>query len=192
MNLRFCLLFMASLWLGRCWEAPGFCHDYDCPVYTLVKAYESFEERSYAASRWITTDVESTKEDSIRGGIWKLYEFMQGENEEGRKITMTRPVLVSVKNQGNVSISLFISADVVLPQPNDKTIKNKNMPAATVYVREFDGFASETDALENMETLKADLQAAGKPFDDTRFEAVGYDGPFVLINRHNEIWIYAD
>lgn len=63
---------------------------------------------------------------------------------------------------------------------------------AFISIREFGGIASEADALENMETLKEDLQAAGKPFDDTRFEAVGYDGPLVFINRHNEIWIYAD
>lgn len=55
-------------------------------------------------------------------------------------MVMTRPVVVSVneatENGGNqVSISFFISAGVVLPEPNDETIKKKVLAAATVYVR---------------------------------------------------------
>ncbi|KAB5581654.1 hypothetical protein PHYPO_G00178240 [Pangasianodon hypophthalmus] len=196
MNLQFCLLFMASLSLGGCWEAPWFCHGHECPVYTVVNTYEGFEERRYNASQWITTDIPSTREKDIQDGFWKLYYFMQGKNKEGKEIAMTRPVVVSVseavENGGRqVSISFFINADIVLPKPNDETIKNKDLPAATVYVRVFDGIASEADAIENVEKLKEYLQAAGKPFDSTRFEAAGYDAPWDLINRHNEVWIYA-
>lgn len=57
--------------------------------------------------------------------------------------------------------------------------------------RVFGGFATENDAFENVEELKKDLQAAGKPFDGIRFEAVGYDAPWKLVNRHNEVWVYA-
>lgn len=57
--------------------------------------------------------------------------------------------------------------------------------------RVFDGIASEADALENVKKLKEDLQAAKKQFDGTMFEAAGYDAPWILINRHNEVWIYA-
>lgn len=57
-----------------------------------------------------------------------------------KEITMTRPVVVSVGEEvengaSQVSISFFISADVVLPEPNDKTIRQKHLPAATLYVR---------------------------------------------------------
>ncbi|KAI5107980.1 heme-binding protein soul2 precursor [Silurus meridionalis] len=191
-----CVLFMACFSLGGCWEAPWFCHDYICPAYTVVNTYESFEERLYEASQWITTDISSTKGSDVQEGFWKLYDFMQGENKEGMKITMTRPVLVSVlegveNGDSQVSVSFFISADIVLPEPNDETIKYKNLPSATVYVRVFDGFASEVNGLENVDKLKKDVQAAGKLFDKTRFEGAGYDSPWTLINRHNEVWIYA-
>lgn len=58
----------------------------------------------------------------------------------GKTIVMTRPVVVSVneavENGGSrVSISFFISQDTDLPEPNDETIKVKDLPAATVYVR---------------------------------------------------------
>ncbi|XP_026992023.1 heme-binding protein soul2 [Tachysurus fulvidraco] len=196
MDLRFCLLFMASVSLGGCWEAPWFCHDYDCPVYTVVNTYGSFQERRYDASQWITTDIASTGVNDIQAGFWKLYYFMQRKNKDGNEIVMTRPVVVSVneatENGGTrVSISFFISAGVVLPEPNDDTIKKKDLPAATVYVREFGGIANEEDVNENVQKLKEDLKVAGKQFDGTRFEAAGYDAPWVLVNRHNEVWIYA-
>ncbi|XP_053477392.1 heme-binding protein soul2 [Ictalurus furcatus] len=192
MNLRFCLLFMASLSLGGCWEAPWFCHGYECPVYTVVGTYESFEERLYNASQWITTDVASTRDTDILNGLWKLYNFMQE-----KEIAMARPAVVSVSQaveNGSsqvVTISFFIGAAIVLPEPHDQTIKYKVLPAAKVFVRVFDGIASEANAVENVEKLKADLQAAGKPFDGTRFKVAGYESPMILINRHNEAWIYA-
>lgn len=57
-----------------------------------------------------------------------------------KKITINRPVVVSVskavENGGSqMSISFFISANTVLPEPNDETIRIKELPAATVYVR---------------------------------------------------------
>lgn len=57
--------------------------------------------------------------------------------------------------------------------------------------RVFGGFATDIDAFENVNELKKDLQAAGKLFDGTRFEAAGYDSPWTLFDRHNEVWIYA-
>ncbi|KAG7333999.1 hypothetical protein KOW79_002406 [Hemibagrus wyckioides] len=192
MNLRFCLLLMASVSLGGCSEAPSFCLGYDCPVYTVVNTYESFEERLYEPSQWITTDIASTRASDVQKGFWKLYYFMQGKNKDGKKIT-SRPVVVSVNDasENGVSISFFISAGIVLPEPNDETIKKKDLPASRVYVRVFGGIATEDDAIENVQKLKKDLQVAGKPFDDTRFEAAGYDALWKLVNRHNEVWVYA-
>lgn len=58
----------------------------------------------------------------------------------GKKIPMTRPVVVSVNEAAEngsmqVSISFFISADIVLPEPKDEIIRTKDLTAATVYVR---------------------------------------------------------
>ncbi|KAK3573005.1 hypothetical protein QTP86_012260 [Hemibagrus guttatus] len=156
----------------------------------------SFEERRYEASQWITTDIASTRASDVQAGFWKLYYYMQGKNKDEKETVTTRPVVVSVneasENGGKqVSISFFISTGIVVPEPNDETIRKKDLPAATVYVRVFGGIATEEDAIENVQKLKEDLQVAGKPFDGTRFEAAGYDAPWILVNRHNEVWVYA-
>ncbi|XP_051946140.1 heme-binding protein 2-like [Xyrauchen texanus] len=178
-----------------CWEAPWFCHGRECPMYTVVHEYEGFEERIYDTSHWITTDIASTDRDDISEGFWKLYYFNQGENKEQREIPMTRPVVVSVKEadsigERQVSISVFQS-DTNIPDPNDETIRKTVIPGSTVYVRSFGGIASDADALDNAQRLKADLKAAGKQFDENKFDAAGYDAPWDLINRHNEVWIHA-
>lgn len=118
-----------------------------------------------------------------------------------------------------VSISVFQS-DTDIPEPNDTTIRKTVVPAGTVYVRlvisvkndsqkqfiycfsfkyyvfaghyrSFGGMASDEDALENVQQLREDLRAAGKEFIENRFDAAGYDAPWDLINRHNEVWVRA-
>ncbi|XP_077093060.1 heme-binding protein soul2 [Siphateles boraxobius] len=179
----------------ECWEAPWFCHGHECPMYTLVKEYQAFEERSYDVSYWIATDIASTSQSDIKDGFWKLYYFNQGQNNESKEIAMTRPVLVSVKEadgtgERQVSISVFQS-DSDIPEPIDTTIRKTVVPGGTVYVRSFSGLASDQDALENVQQLKEDLRAAGKEFIENRFDAAGYDAPWDLINRHNEVWVHA-
>ncbi len=36
-----------------------FCHGLDCPQYSVVDTTDAWEEREYAASTWVTTEVQS-------------------------------------------------------------------------------------------------------------------------------------
>jgi len=42
--------------------------------------------------------------------------------------------------------------------------------------------------LEKASELAELLQTAGVDFDPESYESCGYDPPFRLLNRHNEIW----
>ncbi|XP_072533083.1 heme-binding protein soul2 [Salminus brasiliensis] len=191
-SVALCLLFVVPHPLGECWDAPWFCHGHECPEYSVVKTYDNFEERLYKSSRWITKDIASAQKGDVTDGFWKLYNFLQGENDEKRVVPTTRPGLVSVNEAtSKVSVAFYIAPDTVLPKPNDETIREENRPSGTIYIRVFGGVASESDAVENRAKLTDDLKAAGKLFDDTRYEGAGYDSPWNLINRHNEVWIYA-
>ncbi|NP_001139159.1 heme-binding protein soul2 precursor [Danio rerio] len=177
----------------ECWQAPWFCHQKDCPVYTVVNQYGEIEERNYEMSNWITTDILSTGKDDVSTGFWKLYYFIQGQNKENKQIAMTRPVVVSVKDGAEgrrVSISVF-QQDPNIPDPVDTTIRKTVVPAGTVYVRSFGGWPSDQDAQDNVQKLKEELKAAGKQFIEDQFEAAGYDSPLELLNRHNEVWVHA-
>ncbi|KAG9275409.1 heme-binding protein 2-like [Astyanax mexicanus] len=196
LSVALCFLIVVSHPLGECWEAPSFCHELQCPEYTVVNTYDNFEERHYQPSQWITQDIPSIHKDDVTAGFWKLYNFLQGENNEKKVIPTTRPGLVSVNEdpgsgKPKVSVSFFIAPNTVLPKPNVETIKVENRPSATIYVRVFGGFASEDDARKNRAMLTKDLKAEGKQFNDKRYEGAGYDPPWNLFNRHNELWIYA-
>lgn len=39
--------------------APWFCHNLDCPSYTVIDTADDFETRSYPAGVWASTDVEA-------------------------------------------------------------------------------------------------------------------------------------
>jgi len=61
-----------------------------------------------------------------------------------------------------------------------------------VYVKQFGGFAKKAVWLENALALGDSLTKDGKKFQKDHFFSAGYDSPFKLFNRHNEIWFLAE
>lgn len=58
-----------------------------------------------------------------------------------------------------------------------------------VYPRTYGGFANEKSKREELQKLMESLRREGVPFVDKPFYAVGYDSPFKLFNRRNEVWV---
>ncbi|XP_031435072.1 heme-binding protein 2-like isoform X2 [Clupea harengus] len=177
------------------WKAPWFCHGDDCPQFTVVHTYEGFEERFYHASHWITVDIGITTHEKVKKAISKLFLYTKGENEEKKNVKLPWPLILSVEgdeDENHGSLSWPVPVGTHLPKPNDATIRETDMPAATVYVRSFGGVILETNMLENLKKLMESIKAAGKSFVPDKFVAAGYDPPLRLVNRHNEIWIFAD
>lgn len=187
-----CLVCLAGV---SAWQAPWFCHGDDCPEFSVLDTNEDFEERFYKASHWITSDVASTDKEEATKALWKLYHYTKGENEENANVDLPWPAIFLVEEEGDekhVSVSWPVPPGTHLPKPNDPTIRETHLPAGTVYVRSFSGMASEADGYANVDKLKASLKAAGKSFNPDRFVAAGYDPPVRLINRHNEVWVFAE
>ena len=62
----------------------------------------------------------------------------------------------------------------------------------TLYVcRSFGGFAHESDYVTNARELADALPASAK-YDKSYFYSAGYDSPFALFNRHNEVWFITE
>ncbi|XP_069463635.1 heme-binding protein 2-like [Ambystoma mexicanum] len=179
--------------------SPRFCRSRDCPKYELVKQYSTFEERHYEASRWVSTDIGMESYSSaIMHGFWRLFHYISGKNAEGKKIPMTVPVLVHVLPDGkglspNITMSFFVPfAEEKPPTPNDTALYLTSLPVQTVYVKSFGGFAFKSDYIDKAKSLSEELKALGKAFKEDSFLTAGYDAPFMLINRHNEVWYIAE
>lgn len=57
--------------------------------------------------------------------------------------------------------------------------------------RSFGGFAKYEDGINELNSLKEELRTAGKQFIENEFDAAGYDAPWDLTYRHNEVWLRA-
>lgn len=63
-------------------------------------------------------------------------------------------------------------------------------PAFFTSTRSFGGFASPEKYAEEADTLAKTLRNRGQPFHEDFFYTAGYDSPFKLFNRHNEVWYF--
>ena len=110
---------------------------------------------------------------------------------------MTRPVMTRVK----VSQELFCESDYLMhffvshslqkdtPKPTSPKVKLIEYPETFAYVRSFGGFSTSKNLRENGAKLYAALQKDKIPYDDSEYLYAGYDAPYKLTNRHNEIMV---
>lgn len=182
-------------------DSPWFCHDLDCPKFTLVKNItDDVQLRKYAAGKWASTVVTGVKYDkAVAAGFWRLFKYISGNNEEQQQVEMTAPVTVRViPSQGpfcedNFTISFFVPFDFQShpPQPSDEEVYIESRPALEVYVSSFGGWATGATYLTHAAELTEMLEDAGHPIVTDHFYTAGYDSPFRLLGRHNEVWILA-
>ncbi|XP_063774225.1 heme-binding protein 2-like [Pseudophryne corroboree] len=177
-------------------EPPSFCK-LDCPKYQLVEQYDKFEHRIYEESRWVTTSLNA---DHYMFGIMNsfrhLFKYISGENSEGLKINMTVPVLTVVPlikpPTVNATMSFFVPHALENPPtPSDPAVYLKNSPPMSVYVKTFGGYAFDYTYSKKAKALAEELRTLGLQFDDSFVLRAGYDAPFKLFDRHNEVWFLA-
>eukprot|EP00199_Chlamydomonas_sp_CCMP681_P005748 CAMPEP_0119102292 /NCGR_PEP_ID=MMETSP1180-20130426/1079_1 /TAXON_ID=3052 ORGANISM="Chlamydomonas cf sp, Strain CCMP681" /NCGR_SAMPLE_ID=MMETSP1180 /ASSEMBLY_ACC=CAM_ASM_000741 /LENGTH=226 /DNA_ID=CAMNT_0007086547 /DNA_START=24 /DNA_END=704 /DNA_ORIENTATION=- len=185
-------------------NAPWFCHDIDCPAYNVSQVVGTeIELRSYPAGLWISTNVSGvsyTKATST--GFLRLFEYISGANEHGTKIAMTAPVrnrLVPGPGpfcEDFFTISFFMPFEYQNgtqqpPAPNRDTVFVDPSPAASYWVYSYAGYTSESKIVEKAADMLEQLDAVGASYDASYYYSAGYDAPFRILNRHNELWVPA-
>ncbi|XP_021567153.1 heme-binding protein 2, partial [Carlito syrichta] len=158
----------------------------------------SYEIRHYGPAKWVSTSVESMDWDSaIQTGFTKLNSYIQGKNEKEMKIKMTAPVMSYVEpgsgpfSESTITISLYIPSEQQFdpPRPSESDVFIEDRAEMTVFVRSFDGFSSAQKNQEQLLTLASILREDGKVFDEKVYYTAGYNSPFKLLNRNNEVWL---
>jgi len=127
-----------------------------------------------------------------------LYRYIIGLNEDNLEIEMTRPVINKMIPQRRTrkydeEMCFYLGQEYDTkepPRPLDRKLDIKELEEMTFYVREYGGFSlSHEDIAKEYNQLKFDLR--GKLYDENIFYSVGYNSPFTMQNRRNEIWIEA-
>ncbi|XP_066103968.1 heme-binding protein 2 [Saccopteryx bilineata] len=158
----------------------------------------SYEIRQYGPAKWVSTSVESMDWDSaIQTGFTRLNSYIQGKNDKETKIKMTAPVMSYVEpgsgpfSESTITISLYIPSEQQSdpPRPAESDVFIEDRAEMTVFVRSFDGFSSAQKNQEQLLTLASILREEGKVFDEKVYYTAGYNSPFNLLNRNNEVWL---
>ncbi|MDO8953196.1 MAG: heme-binding protein, partial [Draconibacterium sp.] len=113
-----------------------------------------------------------------------------GGNEENQQIAMTSPVRMSGNEKLN-TMSFVLPSEMEfdkLSVPKNKNVKlHKSKPIYTASVR-FGGYAREAEIAKHREKLAEILKQLNIQH-TSQFEFLGYNSPFDMINRRNEVQV---
>jgi len=193
---------LLPIYRGSKLNAPWFCHDLDCPAFTVEDedVAPDIELRSYPAAQWVSTNITDARYDEAsRSGFLKLYKYISGDNEGGKQIEMTAPIKVHVipgaspeiKDQFKVSFFVPMSLQGSAPKPNDAKVYLVDTQAGKYFVYSYPGFTYESKVMDKLYTALEGLNKTDYKYDASSFFTASYDSPIRLINRHNEVWIPA-
>ena len=156
--------------------------------YVVKKKYSTFEIRNYEATLFTSVQLSGNKyKDASSKGFSILAGYIFGGNEKNEKIAMTSPVAMSLEDSMTMMFMVPKKFNKeTLPQPNQSQIKFKEEPAKTVAAITFGGWANDETIANYKEQLKAALNAEGIAYTN-KFYFLGYNPPFEVFNRKNEI-----
>ncbi|KAJ8009705.1 hypothetical protein DPEC_G00094300 [Dallia pectoralis] len=162
------------------------------------KQATDYEVRTYETTNWISTTVTGMDQDAAMStGFKRLFAYIQGNNHKKEKVEMTAPVTCLVDpGAGPACETTFIVSFYIPeqhqtdpPQPGDPDVYLENRKEFTAFVRTYAGFSNTQKSREELLKLLESLQKDGASYKNTPYYVCGYDSPFKLTNRRNEVWI---
>ena len=156
--------------------------------YIVIKQYNAFEIRTYEASLFTSVKLSSNEyKKASRKGFSILAGYIFGGNEKNEKIAMTSPVAMSLED--SITMMFLVPKKFNkenLPRPNQSQIEFHEEPAKTVAAISFGGWANDKKIEKYKKLLKTALDTDGITYTN-RFYFLGYNPPFEVFNRKNEI-----
>lgn len=164
-------------------------NDTEHQKYRVVKEYQDFEIRFYPSATLATINSDARTYKDLSGpGFRKLALYIFGGNKDKQKISMTAPVHMEVNNS-NSKMSFVMPSSYKLenlPQPNDPNIIISQTKDEYTAAIKFGGYASDKDIKFYSEKLQNLLKQHSIPVIGN-FKVLGYNPPYQIINRRNEI-----
>ena len=156
--------------------------------YVVNKKYDQFEIRSYKATLFTSVKLSTKKyKEASSKGFSILAGYIFGNNNRNEKIAMTSPVSMSLKDSTTMMFMVPKKyKKETLPQPNLSNIKFKEEPAKTVAAINFSGWTNDKKIKKYKQKLKDALEKEGILYKN-RFQFLGYNAPYEVFNRKNEI-----
>ena len=158
--------------------------------FVVDKKYDIFETRSYEATLFTSVKL-STKgyKDSSSKGFSVLAGYIFGKNDRNEKISMTSPVAMTLED--SMTIMFMVPKAFkknMLPKPDQSDIEFKEEPAKTFAAITFGGWANDKKIEVFKQKLTSALDAQEIKYSD-RFYFFGYNPPYEVFNRKNEVLV---
>jgi hypothetical protein len=158
--------------------------------YTLIQKYDSFETRAYDSSLFISVTLPpSSYKSASSKGFSILANYIFGGNKENKKIAMTTPVAMSMEDSMTMMFMVpkkYSQGNA--PAPNEEKIKFKKEPAKNVAVIRFGGWANDARIEQYKALLISELAKEGIAHTN-HFFFLGYNPPYEMVNRRNEVMV---
>ncbi len=163
-------------------------HNIETYPYEVVEQYDSFEIRRYEARLFSAVKVSSGNYKSGSGqGFSALAGYIFGGNERNEKIAMTSPVTMTLEDSMTMRFMVPKKWNKKqLPKPNQSNINFVEEPEKLVAAIKFKGWANDKKIDRYKKQLKTALKSEGIPHLN-KFELYGYNAPYEVFNRRNEI-----
>ena len=157
------------------------------------------EVRQYEPSKWIATTITGTdRKAALYSCFMLLFKYISGTNQGNQKVAMTTPVLAKVvpgqiEGESNFTVGFFVPFEFHdnAPAPTNPDLAFLDLPAMTVYVKSFGGYESNEKVVQHLEELKKKLVQENKEYVKNCYYTAGYDPPYRIFGRHNEVWLQA-
>lgn len=154
----------------------------ETPAYTVLTRDGAFEVRDYPALTVVRTE-------SGDGDFMRLFRYISGGNEEGRKIAMTAPVLVS-QSGDRPGMSFILPREITAaPDPTDRAVRSDEIPAGRFAVYRYSGGRNESNERQARDQLLGWIEARGLEVSDQPFYGY-YDPPWIppFLRRNEVLW----
>ena len=163
-------------------------------AYDVILQDGDFEIRYYPKATLATVNMKANSYNDVAyPGFRKLAGYIFGSNKENVSIPMTAPVEMSMSDTGSVMSFVMPRAYQLntLPKPNDSSVMLHESEPEYCAVYKFGGYAGDdkikknTDKLRDLLTQK-NINAIGA------FRYLGYNAPYQVVGRRNEIVVKID
>lgn len=162
----------------------------EMPQYTVIKTYNEVEIRQYPKMVVAQTTLPDTAMDkNMNNGFRTIAGYIFGGNDSNQKIAMTAPVVMTM---GDTATMYFVMPKQYkkdqLPKPTSSKVKILEEGEKVLAVITFGGFSSAEKVALYREKLESvlnqhQLKTVGP------YLYMGYNAPWDLINRRNEVAI---
>lgn len=166
----------------------------ECAPYKVLKKTKcGLEVRRYPATKWVSTDVEASFYKAQSRGFQRLFKYISGGNSRGEKMDMTAPVSMrmSPSGEGSYTVSFYLPPEYQkrVPKPGDDAVYIEKRPSFVATVQSFGGWAWEKKLHGMAKDIYSKMEKHGVPADDSAFYFAGFNPPYQIFHRHNEVWV---